>query len=401
MRTADEHAAAALALAPAPVRGDVPLADALGLVTAEAVTARVDAPAFDNSAMDGFAVRWTDVAGATRENPVTLAVVGESRAGVPAVVGLSQGGAIRIMTGAPMPEGADTVVPVEVTREEGDAVVITAARASGAHVRTRGEDARVGDTVVAAGVELRARHLAAAATVGAAAVAVYRRPRVGILSTGDELRPLGAELGPGQIYESNSYLLAGAVRGCGGEPVLLGPVGDRVADVLAALTDVDTDMIVTTGGVSVGAYDVVKAALSSAGVEFMSVAMQPGKPQGLGVIDGRPVVCLPGNPVSVAVSFELFAAPMILAMRGLEPRTEWAPVTVGESWSSPEGREQFMPVRFSDASHGDAVVVPATASGAGSHLMARLALADGLARVPAATTQVGVGDSLVARRFSG
>ncbi len=396
MRTADEHAVAALALAPTPAPIEMALREALGQVTAVPVVARVDSPPFDNSAMDGFAVRWGDVCTAAAVAPVTLTIIGESRAGLPAAEVLTQGRAIRIMTGAPMPSGADTVVPVEVTEEDDGAVSIREVRSEGAHVRRRGEDVRRGDIVIAPGVELAARHLAAAATVGAGRVTGFRRPRVGILSTGDELAPLGSPLGEGQIYESNSFLLEGAVRGAGGDPVVLGPVGDRVADVVAAIARDNVDVIVTTGGVSVGDYDVVKAALSGLGVEFLSVAMQPGKPQGLGVVDGTPLLCLPGNPVSVAVSFELFVLPVIRAMRGLPPRLEWSTVVAGSGWASPAGREQFMPVRW----EGDAVV-PATGGGAGSHLMARLAMADGLARVSADTTEVRVGDSLVVRRFAG
>lgn len=396
MRTADEHAAAALALAPATVGIERELGKALGMVTAAPVAARVDSPPFDNSAMDGFAVRWADVHAATPAAPVTLAITGESRAGTPASAPLSPGGAIRIMTGALMPEGADTVIPVEVTSESPGLVTIREVRAEGAHVRRRGEDARRGDEVIAAGVTLSARHLAAAAAVGAGRVSVFGRPRVGILSTGDELAPLGVDLAPGHIYESNSFLLAGLVTSVGGIPVLLGPVADRVEDVLAALERDDVDLIITTGGVSVGDYDVVKAALASRGVEFMPVAMQPGKPQGIGAEGGTPLLCFPGNPVSVAVSFELFAHPVIRAMRGLDPRLEWVAVTAGAEWKSPPGREQFMPIRWV----GD-TVVPATGGGAGSHLMARLAIADGLARVPADVTEVRVGDSLVARRFAG
>lgn len=395
MRTAEQHAAAVLALAPPPFAVEVDLADALGLVTAAPVVARVDSPPFDNSAMDGFAVRWADVAPVADRAPVALRIVGESRAGVPSPVALAPAQAIRIMTGAAMPEGADTVIQVEATSESDGLVMVAEVRDRGAHVRRRGEDVRQGDVVIEAGVTLAARHLAAAATVGAGGVEVLRRPRVGILSTGDELVPLGAELGAGQIYESNSVLLAGAIRAAGGVPVVLAFVGDTVDAVAASLANADADIVVTTGGVSVGDYDVVKAALAGRGVEFLSVAMQPGKPQGLGVVDGTPVICLPGNPVSVAVSFELFVAPMMRAMRGLPTDVEWTQVTAGADWPSPAGREQFMPITWA----GD-VVVPATRGGAGSHLMASLALADGLARVPADTTRVAVGDSLEARRFA-
>lgn len=405
MRTTDEHAALAVALASAPIAIEVPLREAIGLVTAAPIVAAVPSPPFDNSAMDGFAVRWEDLH-APDALPVTLVVVGESRAGAPAAKGPGPGEAVRIMTGAVMPPGADTVIAQESTTLANAIVTVTGAHKLGSHVRGRGEDAHVGDEVVPAGVELAARHIASAATVGAAVVRVFRSPRVGILSTGDELVPLGEALGEGQIFESNSYYLEAAVRAVGGTAVLLGSVGDTVDDVLAAVASPDVDLVVTTGGVSVGAYDVVKAALAGEGVEFLTLAMQPGKPQGLGRIGGRPVLCLPGNPVAVAVSFENFVEPVIRAMRGLEPFRAWREAKALASWTPPVGREQFIPVRWVDggaASEGgvDGGVWPATSGGSGSHLMARLAQADALARVPADVVQVNVGDTVRVRRFGG
>ncbi len=410
MRTTDDHAAAAVAMASAPIAIEVPLRDAIGLVTAAPVVAVVPSPPFDNSAMDGFAVRWDDVRGVAVSgvavsgegvasadfSPIALVVVDEARAGAPATSGPAPGEAVRIMTGAVMPPGADTVVPQESISFADGIVTVAEARALGAHVRRRGEDAQIGDEVVPGGVELAARHVAAAATVGVSSVMVFRAPRVGILSTGDELVAAGATLCEGQIFESNSYFLEGAVRAAGGVPALLGSVGDTAAGVLAALASRDLDLIVTTGGVSVGAYDVVKEALSGAGVDFMTLAMQPGKPQGLGRVAGRQVLCLPGNPVAVAVSFEMFVAPVIRVMRGLPPFLDWHEAMASASWASPAGREQFIPVRWSD---GD--VEPATAKGSGSHLMARLAQADALARVPAGVTQVREGDTVLVRRFIG
>ncbi len=415
MRTTDEHAALAVALASAPVAIDVPLREAVGLVTAAPIVAAVQSPPFDNSAMDGFAVRWEDVRPVeaqpegdqpTDASPVTL-VVGESRAGLPASRGPGPGEAIRIMTGAVMPPGADTVIAQEATTFADGVVRVKGAHKLGAHVRRRGEDAQVGDEVVPVGVELAARHIASAATVGASTVRVFRSPRVGILSTGDELVPVGGTLGEGQIFESNSSYLEAAVRAVGGTPVLLGSVGDTVEGVLAGVASPDVDLIVTTGGVSVGAYDVVKAALAGAGVEFLNVAMQPGKPQGLGVVSGRPVVCLPGNPVAVAVSFENFVEPVIRAMRGLEPFRAWNEAKALASWTTPVGREQFIPVLWVERSGGpgegdrEAGVSPATSGGSGSHLMARLARADALARIPANVDQVNVGDTVRVRRFGG
>lgn len=403
MRTMDDHAAAAVALATAPVAIEVPVREAIGMVVAQPIRATVPSPPFDNSAMDGFAVRWDDVAAASPSasaSPVKLAVVDESRAGVPAAMGPQAGQAVRIMTGAVVPPGADTVVPQEVTTTAGDTVTVLEVRARGAHIRRRGEDAQEGDVVVPACVELAARHVASALTVGVSSVSVYRTPRVGILSTGDELVAPGSPLGDGQIFESNSYFLEAAVRAAGGEPVMLGAVsdtssvGDTSAEVLAAVSRDGLDLVVTTGGVSVGAYDVVKAALSGAGVEFVKLAMQPGKPQGLGRIGGRPVLCLPGNPVAVAVSFEMFVEPVMRAMRGLDPYRPWHEAVATASWVSPAGREQFIPVRWSDRG-----VAPATVAGSGSHLMARLAQADAVARVPANVTEVREGDSVMVRRF--
>lgn len=415
MRTTDEHAAAAVALASAPIAIEVPLREAIGLVTAAPIVAAAPSPPFDNSAMDGFAVRWEDVRQAVGTAAdafsVELVVVGESRAGVPATRGPGPGEAVRIMTGAVMPPGADTVIAQESTTFTDGIVTVTGehkqggnkqgGHKQGAHVRRRGEDAHVGDEVVPAGVELAARHIASAATVGATTVRVFRSPRVGIVSTGDELVPLGGSLGEGQIFESNSYYLEAAVRAVGGTPVLLGSVGDTVEGVLAAVASPDLDLIVTTGGVSVGAYDVVKAALAGEGVEFLTLAMQPGKPQGLGSIGGRPVLCLPGNPVAVAVSFENFVAPVIRAMRGFEPFLPWHEAKALASWVTPVGREQFIPVQWTESGDGEAGVVPATSGGSGSHLMARLAQADALARVPADVAEVHVGDTVRVRRFGG
>ena len=392
MRTVDEHAAAVLALAPSAVRVQVPLREACGLVAAAPVLADCDSPAFDSSAMDGFAVRWADLA---RGVPVALRVVDESRAGVPAALAVGAGEAIRIMTGALMPSGADTVVAQEVTTSAAGEVTILEARGEGAHVRRRGEDARVGDEVVAQGVELQPRHLAAAATVGVSRVDVFRRPRVGLVSTGDELVEVGTPLAPGQIYESHSYLLEGVVRAAGADPVMWGKVPDSVEALLAVLDMSAVDLVITTGGVSVGDYDVVKEALTTRGVDFVSVAMQPGKPQGLGVVGTVPVVCLPGNPVSVAVSFEVFVAPLIRHMRGVTAAQGWSSCVAGESWASPVGREQFMPVRWESG-----IVVPATRRGSGSHLMASLSAADGWARVGADVARVSEGDQLSFRWFT-
>ncbi|GMA34274.1 hypothetical protein GCM10025876_04780 [Demequina litorisediminis] len=308
------------------------LIDGMDRVLAEDVVATVDGPAFDNSAMDGYAVRTAEaVAGRT------LPVSGDIPAGPGLPAPLAPGTTMRIMTGAPLPQGADAVVPVEATDGGVERVTFAESAVAGAHVRRRGEDVRVGDVVVAAGVLLGSWQLSAAASVGAVEIAVRRKPRIAVLATGDELVPPGTVPGPGQIIDSNSTLLAALVKGAGGVPVVLPRAGDTPEAVIAALDGVDADLIVTAGGASVGAYDPVKAALADRGVSFRAVAMQPGKPQGIGTVQGIPIACLPGNPVSVAVTFSVVVGAMVRTMLGApEPLMPAAPAAVG--WASPHGR---------------------------------------------------------------
>jgi len=393
MRPLDEHRAAALALAePLPIV-EVGLADALGRVLADDVRTDELLPRWDNSAMDGYAVRRADVLTV----PTVLRVVADLPAGSPDEPALEPGTAARIMTGAPVPPGADAIVPVEATDAGSTTVEIRVAPAPAAHIRRAGEDAVPGDLVLAAGSLLGPAHVAALASTGRSSARVHRRPRIAVISTGDELVPPGAELRRGQLPDSNSWLLAAAVAEAGAEPLRLGPVADDPAAMLALVHELDVDPgvdgVVTSGGVSMGEYDVVKAALAdSPGVEFVPVAVQPGKPQGLGRLPGgTPIWALPGNPVSSFASFEVFVRPALLRMRGLGT-VERPSVTavVDEGWRTPVDRAQLMPVRFV----GDGHVVPATARGSGSHLVARLALAEGLAVVPAEVDEVVVGASV-------
>lgn len=390
MITVEQHRERILAaVRPLPTR-TVPLGEALGLVLREPVRSTVDLPLFDNSAMDGFAVRHTDVAHARPDSPVVLTVVADLPAGTADDPALRAGQAARIMTGAPVPTDADTIVPFEDTAEGiaggmAPARVTAAPRARGAHVRPRGEECRAGDVILPAGVRLDARQLAAAAAAGIGMVTVSRMPRVAVISTGDELRAPGEPLAYGQIPESNSTLLDGLCRENGAEVVLRTAVSDDGDGLRAALADAaarGADVVVTSGGVSAGAYEVVK---NVAPMQFDSVAMQPGKPQGFGA--GTPLLFgLPGNPVSVAVSFEVFVRPALLAMQQATALDRLVlPMTVQEGWRTPAGRRQYRPVRV-----GRDGVRPA--SSGGSHMAASLGRADAYAIVPAEVDAVAVGD---------
>nr|WP_235926597.1 gephyrin-like molybdotransferase Glp [Actinokineospora pegani] len=374
-------------LAPLPVT-DVPLAGARGLVLAEDVVAGVSLPPFDNSAMDGYAVRAEDTAAA----PVTLPVTDDIPAGRTAVRPLEPGTAQRIMTGAPLPDGADAVVQVELTDGGTEAVRVEQAVPVGKHLRRVGEDVVAGTVVLAAGTVLGPPQLGLAAAVGAATLPVRRRPRVLVLSTGSELVEPGTPLEFGQIYESNSVLIAAAVEEVGGEAAVLRSVPDDVDAFRAAVAGRAgwADVLVTSGGVSAGAYEVVKDALTGHGVEFVRVAMQPGGPQGCGVFDGLPVVAFPGNPVSAALSFELFLRPALLAAMGRtrldRPRAR-ARTTV--ALTSPPGKVQYRRARHDS---GRVAVVPV--GGPGSHLLAAFAAANCLIEVPADTTAIAEGDEV-------
>jgi molybdopterin molybdotransferase len=298
-----------------------PLMDALGAAVAEDVVAPIDLPSFDNSAMDGYAVSYDDVATATEETPVYLPVVGEIGAGQAQLLAMSPGTAVKIMTGAPVPAGADSVVPYEWTDRGVAQVRIDQAPTIGQHIRPAGEDVSVGDVLVSQGTVLGPRRLGLLAAVGRAAVRSRPRPRVVVISTGSELREPGTELGHDSIYDGNSFLLAAAARQAGAIAYRVGIVPDEPRAFLDALNDqlVRADVVVTRGGVSQGDYDVVKEALAPLGtVWFGGVAMQPGKPQGFGHVgeDRTPIFTLPGNPVSSYISFEQFVLPALRKLMG-------------------------------------------------------------------------------------
>ncbi|MBT2484391.1 MULTISPECIES: gephyrin-like molybdotransferase Glp [unclassified Microbacterium] len=377
-----------------------PVRDAAGRTLAHSATAAHDIPPFDNSAMDGFAVRAADVATASEENPVRLRVIADLPAGVSTDPPLDEGEAARIMTGSPTPTAADTIVPFEDTvgglaDSLGEVTVLRSPAKPNAFVRRRGADLQQGDEVVPAGERLGAFQLAAAVAAGISEVAVTRAPRVAVISTGSELLTPGEPPARGRIPDSNGPLLAQLVTDADAEVVLVARMpddADAVRTVTADAVARGVDVIVFTGGVSAGAYEPVRGAFDGGGqVEFAPVAMQPGKPQAFGVLtSGALVFGLPGNPVSVAVSFEVFVRPALLALQGRadihRPR---APFTADTAWTTPPGRRQYLPAVV-DLAAG--TVRPATAGGSGSHLAGGLARAHAFAIVPADIAAVAVGD---------
>ncbi|GED97522.1 molybdopterin molybdotransferase MoeA [Gordonia crocea] len=375
---ADHRRAVADHLSAVRTVGRVRLADALGLLLAEPVESAVALPPFDNSAMDGFAVRTAEVAPGT-----ALPVSARIPAGT-AAAPLKPGTAAAIMTGAPLPEGADAVIPVEESAESASGVVFTATPRLGAFIRHRGSDTEPGRRLVDAGTRLAPHHLGALAAAGIGEVAVVTGPRIAVLSTGSELVPAGEPLAPGQIYESNSTLLAALVRANGGDVVRVDTTDDDggfegALDTACA----EADLVLTTGGVSAGEHEPVRELLSGTDSSwFGAVAMQPGGPQGLAQHGGTPVVCLPGNPVSVLVSFEVFLRPVLRALVGADPL---APMTgrVDRPVSSVAGKTQFLRgLRTDDA--GTVRIL----GGPSSHLIATAGRADVLVEVDTAITEL-------------
>ncbi len=298
----------------------VPVLDALGRVLAEDVHADMDIPPLANTAMDGYAVRAADTAGANPDRPVRLRVVYDLAAGYTTDVEVTPGTAIRIMTGAPIPPGADAVVRFEDTKQEGGSVLIFAEAPPGTNIRRAGEDVKKGTLILPRGTEIRPQEVGMLAALGRPEALVHRRPRVGILATGDEVIEINAPWQPGKIRNANSYSNAAQVLRYGGVPVLLGIARDDVEELtrkIRAALEQKVDLLLTSGGVSVGDFDVVKKVLAAEGeIGFWRVRMKPGKPLAFGHIQGVPLLGLPGNPVSAMVSFELFARPAILKMLG-------------------------------------------------------------------------------------
>lgn len=395
----EEHLAEILATITPLTPTELGLDDIGGLVLAEDVSAVSALPSFDNSGMDGYAVRVEDVAAATEETPVTLPVTAEVAAGDTGAYALQPGTAIKIMTGAMLPHGAEAVVPVEWTDGGSARVSIRAGAAYGNAVRLAGEDAKAGEVLVTAGTRLRPMHVAVIAAAGRGSVLVRPRPRVVVLSTGNELAEPGTPLVPGRIWDSNSFMLAAAAREAGALAYRQAILPDHPDEVLPAIEDqlVRADLMVTTGGVSMGGeHDVVKAALQQLGtITFRKVAMQPGMPQGFGTIalpaagDRVPIFTLPGNPVSAYVSFQVFARPAIAALQGYDGLgLEKVQAELTGPLRSPAGRRSFLRGVLDRAA---GKVTPLT--GQGSHQIATLGKANALVVVPEWVVQMSEGDT--------
>jgi molybdopterin molybdotransferase len=381
----------------------VPLIDAAGRVLADNVRADLDVPPFANSAMDGYAVIGDDVQSADPQSPVTLRIVGEVPAGGTTDTIVTRGNALRIMTGAPMPSGADTVVPFEETDEgrpdalhEQGQVRIFKRVPVGASVRAAGEDVQAGTVVVPRGTLLRAAEIGVLATVGAATVPVYRRPRVAILATGDELVDVDQRPGPGQIRNANGYANAAQVIAAGGEALQLPIARDTEAELNARIDEAlawGADLFLTSGGVSVGDYDVVKTVLQQRGtMQFWRVKMKPGKPVAFGLIEGVPLLGLPGNPVSAMVGFELFGRPALLKMQGREGYTR---PTIHAQFTGTltdrADRRQYVRVRIEQR---DGEFLAHLTGEQGSGVLTSMMHADGLMIVPEGMTLVEPGARL-------
>jgi molybdopterin molybdotransferase len=376
---------------------DVPVDQAQDCVLAEDVVSPLDLPGFDNSAMDGYAVITADVAGATKDSPVTLPVVGDLPAGSTDRANLVKGQTIRIMTGAPLPDGAEAVVPVEDTDHGIVRVQIRASAVDRQHIRPVGGDVRKGDLVLEAGGVIGPAQVALLFAVGRRRVRVHPKPRVAVLSTGNELVQ-GRLPGHGEVIDSNGPMLTACALDAGAVAYRVGVVPDDPHLLMETLTDqlVRADAVITSGGVSAGAYDTVKEVLSRLGtVTFGKVAMQPGMPQGFGTIgeDATPIFTLPGNPVSSFVSFEIFVRPALRKLaghHGLFRRSEHA-VAVG-GWNAPAGKVQFARAVIGTDADGRRTVRLVGVQG--SHVLGGLAQANCLAVVPEEVTEVREGDLL-------
>lgn len=397
MKSVSEHLNAVLELLRPLPPLNVVLHDAVGCVLAEDVRAEGDLPARDLAGLDGYALRADDILGASQNSSVQLRVLDEVRAGDREALHLVPLAAVRIASGAPMPVEADTVVPLEHTDRGRATVQVRREVAEGANMRRQGADTRDGEIALAAGVRVGARQIALLAALGRSRVTVHPRPRVVLVSVGDELVEPGRSAGLGQVYDANGHALATAVQDAGGRTFRVAAVPDERSQLREALEDqlVRADLIITTGGLSAGANDTVKEVLSPLGtVRFDNVGIAPGRQFGVGQVgEDTPIICLPGDPVSAQVAYEVFVRPALLAMAGhldLYRPTVTATVTAG--WSSPTGRRQFMPVNLTGTPAEGYRAEPI----GGPQLLTTMARANALAVVPESTVEVATGDRLAA-----
>ena len=395
MISVDEARRIILDSLPAAKAESIPLADTLGLVLAEGVRAECDVPGFDNSAMDGYAVRAGDVAGANESQPKSLTVVGELIAGQEPTTAVGPGEAIAIMTGAPIPPGADTVAVQERTRRDGDTLEMLYDPGPHANVRRAGEDIAAGRLVFSAGRIVKPADMGVLASIGLASVPVVKQPRVAILATGNEIVDAGDAIRPGQVRNSNAYALAGAIREAHGVPHHLGIARDDADDLRARLELArECDVLLTCGGISVGKYDLVAPILESMGfvMSFHGVAMRPGKPFSYGLLGSMPVFALPGNPAACMVAFEQFARPAILRMSG---RENWRRPEVDgilqETITKRPGVVHF--VRVIARREGEGWTVSTTGP-QGSGILTSMAMANALLAVPEDRSEVAAGETV-------
>jgi molybdopterin molybdotransferase len=394
----DEHLAAILELLPEPGPIELRLADALGLVLAQDLVSQVRVPDFANAAMDGYAVVVSDLSGATSTEPVGLPVVGEVAAGTGRALKLTPGRVARIMTGAPLPEGADAVVPVETTSGGTGQVYFHAPVPAGSNVRHPGEDLQPGQPLLSTGHRVSPADVALLAVAGIARVRCLPPPRVVVLSSGDELVPAEEDPGPGQIRDANGPMLAAMVRAAGGVPFSAGIVPDD-PDELRRAIDANlghADLVLSTGGASAGTRDLLPDVIGAMGeVRTVKVAMKPGMPQILGRVRGTPVIGLPGNPVSAFVSFEVFVRPALRRLqgrRGIDRPTVSA--RAGARLSAPRHKRGYTRVRLERDGNGWV----ATPTGPqGSHVITSIALANGLAVVPEEVMEIPEGGEVTVR----